>query len=94
MFLSTIIHSFCQIARGKEEKNANAFNHDGVIAKYDDDLEKIKELTYGDERDDYFTSIIDYDGNYLVSGYSSYEDGSYLSKFIKYSYALKVLGVE
>lgn len=89
-----VVGTIATIDKNEEEKNANAFNHDGVIAKYDDDLDKIKELTYGDERDDYFTSIIDYDGNYLVSGYSSYEDGSYLSKFIKYSYALKVLGVE
>jgi hypothetical protein len=27
-------------------------------------------------------------------GYSFYEDGSYMSKFIRYSKALKVLGVE
>ena len=31
---------------------------------------------------------------YLVSGHSSYEDGSYMSKFINYSKALKVLEVE
>ena len=89
-----VVGTVALIDKNKDEKNANAFNHDGVIAKYDHNLEKIKELTYGDERDDYFTSIIDYDGNYLISGYSSYEDGSYLSKFIKYSYAFKVLGVE
>ena len=35
-----------------------------------------------------------FNNEYLVSGYSSYEDGSYLSKFIRYSDALKVLGVE
>ena len=49
---------------------------------------------YGDERDDYFTDIILDHNQYLVVGYSSYEDGSYLSKFIRYSDALKVLGVE
>ena len=51
-------------------------------------------MTYGDERDDYFTDVQYVDGSYLVVGYSSYEDGSYLSKFIRYSNALKVLGVE
>ena len=89
-----VVGTIAIIDKNKDEKNANAFNHDGVIAKYDNNLEKIRELTYGDERDDYFTSIIDYNGNYLISGYSSYEDGSYLSKFIRYSYAFKVLGVE
>ena len=54
----------------------------------------VTDAMYGDDRDDYFTDII-YDKNdYLVVGYSSYEDGSYLSKFIHYSDALKVLGVE
>ena len=89
-----VVGTIALIDKNIDKNSANAFNHDGVIAKYDSNLEKIKELTYGDERDDYFTSIIDYDGNYLISGYSSYEDGSYLSKFIKYSYAFKVLGVE
>lgn len=78
----------------KKKSEANAFNHDGVIAKYDDKLEKIMIVPYGDDRDDYFTDIIIFDDNYLVTGYSSYEDGSYLSKFITYSYALKILEVE
>ena len=43
---------------------------------------------------DFFTDIILDDYNYLVIGYSSYEDSSYLSKFINYSSALKVLEVE
>jgi len=51
-------------------------------------------VNYGDERDDYFTDIIFANEKYLVSGYSSYEDGSYMSKFINYSKALKVLEVE
>ena len=33
-------------------------------------------------------------GDYLVVGFSSYEDGSYMSKFIRYSDALKVLEVK
>lgn len=78
----------------KSNDEVSVFNHDGIIAKYDSELEKIMILSYGDDRDDYFTDIIIFDDKYLVTGYSSYEDGSYLSKFITYSYALKILGVE
>ena len=73
--------------------NVNVFLHDGLIGKYDNNLSKVSVVNYGDDRDDYFTDIILSDGGYLVSGYSSYEDGSYLSKFIKYSDALKALEV-
>lgn len=76
------------------DKRADNFNYDGIIGKYSSSLEKISVVTYGDERDDFFTDINLIDGNYLVIGYSSYEDGSYLSKFIRYSDALKILGVE
>lgn len=72
----------------------NNKNYDGVIAKYSSNLEKISIVTYGEEHDDYFTDIKYIDNNYIVVGYSSYTDGSYLSKFIKYSDALKVLEVE
>ncbi len=75
-------------------KTADTFNYDGLIAKYDSSLKEIGVVMYGDERDDYFTDIILDHNQYLVVGYSSYEDGSYLSKFIRYSDALKVLGVE
>lgn len=74
--------------------NVNVYTHDGLIGKYDEDLEKVSVVLYGDDRDDYFTDIVISNNNYLVSGYSSYEDGSYLSKFITYSDALKILGVE
>ena len=70
------------------------YHYDGVIGKYDLDLKELSVVSYGEERDDYFTDIEYVDGNYLVVGYSSYEDGSYMSKFIRYSDALKVLGVE
>jgi len=72
----------------------NEFNYDGIVGKYDTNLEKIDAVTYGDKRDDYFTDIKVVDDSYLVVGYSEYEDGSYLSKFISYSSALKVLEVE
>ena len=84
------------IANKKESssKTANDFNYDGIIGKYKSSLEKISVVEYGDERDDYFTDIKYIDNNYLVAGYSSYEDGSYMSKFIRYSDALKVLEVD
>ena len=84
------------IANKKESnsKTANNFNYDGIIGKYNSSLEKISVVFYGDERDDYFTDIKYINDNYLVVGYSSYEDGSYMSKFIRYSDALKVLEVD
>ena len=76
------------------EENVNVYIHDGIIGKYDKDLKKVTVVSYGDDRDDYLTDIIEDGNSYLVVGYSSYEDGSYLSKFITYSDALKALGVE
>jgi hypothetical protein len=76
------------------EKTADNFNYDGIVGKYNSNLDEVDVVTYGDERDDYFTDIKIVNGEYLIVGYSSYEDGSYLSKFIRYSSALKVLGVE
>ena len=74
--------------------SVDVFNYDAIIGKYKDNLEKVSIIKYGDEKDDFFTDITIVDNNYLVSGYSSYEDGSYLSKFLKYSEALKLLEVE
>jgi len=81
------------MAIAKKEKGISEFNYDGLVAKYDRDLKYIDAVRYGDDRDDYFTDIVIDKNNYLISGYSSYEDGSYMSKFINYSKALKVLGV-
>lgn len=80
--------------RSKKSDTIDEFDYDGIIGKYKSNLEKVGVVTYGDENDDFFTDIILDDNNYLVVGYSSYEDGSYLSKFINYSSALKVLEVE
>ena len=77
-----------------DSDRVNVYTHNGLIGKYDKNLEKVSVIEYGDDRDDYFTDVIISKGNYLVSGYSSYEDGSYLSKFITYSDALKTLEVE
>ena len=75
-------------------ESVDEYNYNGIIGKYDSNLNMIDVVNYGDERDDYFTDIIFANEKYLVSGYSSYEDGSYMSKFINYSKALKVLEVE
>ena len=83
--MSTAVHS---------NKAYGDYNYDGIIGKYSTDLKKIDLVSYGDERNDFFTDVKLINGNYLVVGYSSYEDGSYMSKFISYSSALKVLGVE
>lgn len=82
------------LSKKNKKNDINDYNYDGLIAKYDVDLKSIDVGVYGDERDDYFTDIKYLDGRYLVVGYSSYEDGSYMSKFINYSKALKVLEVE
>lgn len=74
-------------------KTADSLHYDGLIGKYDEDLNEIRVVTYGEDRDDFFTDVRIENGEYLVVGYSSYEDGSYLSKFIRYSDALKVLSV-
>ena len=77
----------------KSRDTVDEYNYDGIIAKYNNDLEKIAVVSYGDERDDYFTDLKLVNNDYLVTGYSSYEDGSYMSKFIRYSDALKVLEI-
>ncbi|MBE6157809.1 MAG: hypothetical protein E7160_03350 [Firmicutes bacterium] len=70
------------------------FTYEGVIGKYKSNFKKIDIINYGDNSDDYFTQVRLVDGNYLVSGYSSYKDDGYLSKFITYSDALKILEVK
>ena len=81
-------------SKKKTKDGVSVFSYDGIIGKYDKELETSSVIAYGDDRDDYFTDIKYVDGKYLVTGYSSYDDGNYLSKFITYSDALKVLGVE
>lgn len=77
----------------KSDKNESVFTYNGIIGKYRNDLKKVEVLEYGDDADDYFTEVKLIEGDYLVSGYSSYDD-EYLSKFITYSDALKVLEVK
>ena len=80
--------------KNNSNKTFTDINYDCIIGKYDTSLKEISMVIYGDEKDDYFTDIILADNSYLLVGYSFYEDGSYLSKFIKYSSALKILEVE
>lgn len=78
----------------RDESGISEYNYDGIIAKYDSNLKHVDSVSYGDDRDDFFTDIVFDDNQYIVVGYSFYDDGSYMSKFIRYSKALKVLGVE
>lgn len=80
--------------KNNNDKSIEQVNYDGIIGKYHPSLEEVSVVAYGDLRDDLFTDIQFVDNHYLVVGYSSYEDGSYFSKFIRYSDALKVLEVE
>lgn len=82
------------MAVAQEKSGITEYNYDGIIAKYDGNLKYIGAASYGDDRDDYFNDILFHDGEYIVVGYSFYDNGSYMSKFIRYSKALKVLGVE
>lgn len=72
----------------------NGQESDGLLVKYDRNFNLIKAVLYGDDSDDYFTDLIVTDNNYMISAYSSYDRDSYLSKFITYSDALKILNVE
>lgn len=104
-FNKLIIDSFGNIvaigtvAKYDDQKSSdtnNVFQYDGVIAKYRSDLKMIDIEIYGDNNDinDYFTDIKYINDRYLVSGYSSYKEDGYMSKFITYSNALKVLEVK
>ena len=82
------------MATSQQHGGITEYNYDGILAKYDLSLKYIDSVSYGADRDDYFTDIIYRQDEYVVAGYSYYDDGSYMSKFIRYSKALKVLGVD
>ena len=82
------------IGNGYIRDEDDSVNSDGIIAKYNTELNKIAVVSYGDDKDDYFNDLVLDGEDYLVAGYSSFENGSYYSKFIKYSDALKVLVTE
>lgn len=64
--------------------------YDGLIGKYDSDLNVIVTKELGSSSDTYFNDIIIVDGKYRVIGYSSYNK-NYLTKFITFSDALRIL---
>ncbi len=75
---------------GKKNKDV----HHAYIGKYREDLTEASVVPYYNEEDDYFTDVSLMQDTYLVSGYSFYSDQGYLSKFLSYSEALKVLEVK
>ena len=77
----------------KSTSKLNVFSYDGILAKYDNDLEELLVEKYGNEEDDYFTDIKQINDEYIVSGYSSI-DNSYISKFITYTKSGKLIGAK
>lgn len=75
---------------GKKNKDV----HHAYIGKYREDLTEASVVPYYNEEDDYFTDVSLMQDTYLVSGYSFYSEQGYLSKFLSYSEALKVLEVK
>lgn len=75
---------------GKKNKDV----HHAYIGKYREDLTEASVVPYYNEEDDNFTDVALMQDTYLVSGYSFYSDQGYLSKFLSYSEALKVLEVK
>lgn len=69
----------------------NVFSYDGIIAKYNTNLDELLVKEYGDENDDYFTDIKQTENEYIISGYSSFGN-SYISKFITYTKSGKLKG--
>lgn len=78
----------------KSTTKINVFSYNGIFAKYDEDLIELKVEEYGDEMDDYFTDIKQNNDKYIIGGYSTYAVDNYLSMFIVYSKAGKLIGKE
>ena len=78
----------------KKSKNIDVYNYNGLFAKYNTNLKELKNEEYALDVDDYFTDVKKYNNNYMISGYSEYEDNNYLSKFIIYSRAGKLIGAQ
>lgn len=76
------------------ENKKNQDVHHSYIGKYREDLTEASVVPYYNEEDDYFTDVALMNDTYLVSGYSFYSDQGYLSKFLSYSEALKILEVK
>lgn len=76
----------------KSTAEENVFSYDGILAKYDTNLKEQFVEIYGNEQDDYFTDIKLKKNGYLVSGYSTYDEYSYVANFIHYNKSGKLLG--
>ena len=87
------IGSMATTTESKKNK-VDEYAYNGIIAKYDKDLNKIAVVDYGNDYDDYFNDVVEDNNSYIVVGYSSYENGEYFSRYIRYSDALKVLEIE
>lgn len=64
--------------------------YDGLIGKYDSNLTSLITKELSSNSDTYFNDLLIVDGKYRVIGYSSYNN-NYLTKFITYSDALRIL---
>ncbi len=74
----------------KSTNKLNVFTYDGILAKYNSNLDQVLIEFYGNEEDDYLTDIKQNNKQYLISGYSTY-DGSYLAKIIIYTTSGKLI---
>jgi len=68
----------------------NVFSYNGIFVKYDINLGELLIREYDKGENDYFTDIKQVNNQYLISGYSNY-DNDYISKFITYTKSGKVL---
>lgn len=79
--------------KSKSTPELNVFSYNGLLSKYNTDLDELLVEEYGEDEDDYFTDIKQKGDEYIISGYSSV-DNSYISKFITYTKSGKLIGVK
>lgn len=65
-------------------KESNIFSYDGILVKYNVNLQELFIEKYDNEEDDYFTDIKQVDNKYLISGYAT-DQNDYISKFVTYT---------
>lgn len=80
--------------KNKSTSKTNVFSYDGLLAKYDKDLNELELEKYGDDADDYFTDIKEENKTYLISGYKKEDKNNYVSKFVTYTNGGKLIGAE
>lgn len=81
--------------KSKSTAKLNVFSYNGIIAKYSKNLDEllVQEYDLADNENHYFTDIKEQNNNYIISGYSSY-DNSYIAKFIIYTKSGKLIGAK